>query len=303
VVSSVLKLLFTLPEPRPEAEATAKTAREQNRKTLGRYEIREKIGSGSFGTVYRAYDPVLSREVAVKTCEADEPSVRARFEREARLAAALHHPNIVTIHDLCDEEGTPFLVQEFLGGEDLDRLIERREPIPPAEKLEMLRDVAAGLAHAHREGVIHRDIKPSNIRRLENGRAKILDFGIARRIGSENLTKPGLTVGSVAYMSPEQLRGEELDTRTDVFSFGALAFELLTGRRAFPGERLSDVFEAIEKFDPEPVTELCPGLPDSVEALVRRCLEKDRESRWAAGAEVLEALESIGDAEDGTFLA
>jgi serine/threonine-protein kinase len=305
VVSSVLNYFFArgdAPSPVRALGAPASPMRKSPPPTLGRYEIREKIGSGSFGTVFRAYDPVLSREVAVKTCEADEPTVRARFEREARMAAGLHHPRIVTIHDFCDEEGTLFLVQEFLGGEDLDRVIERREPLPPSEKLEILRDIAEGMAHAHSRGVIHRDIKPANIRRLEDGRAKILDFGIARRMGSENLTKPGLTVGSVAYMSPEQLRGEPVDSRTDVFSFGAVAFELLTYRRAFPGERLSDVFHAIEKSDPEPVTELCPELSDSVAGLVCRCLAKDREERFSSGEELQAALAAV-ESDGGTLFA
>jgi serine/threonine-protein kinase len=303
VVSSVLKLVFSRREDAPERRPTRPSG-DASGQTLGRYLLRQRIGGGSFGTVYRAHDSVLSREVAVKTCEADEPDVRARFEREARLAAGLHHPGIVTIHDLGEENGTLYLVQEFLGGEDLDRLIERRDPIPSTEKLEILGDVAAGLAHAHSRGVIHRDIKPANIRRLPNGRAKILDFGIARRIGSDNhLTRPGLTVGSVAYMSPEQLRGEKLDARTDVFSFGVLAFELLTYRRAFPGERLSDVFDAIEKRVPEPVTEFCPELPAPVEEVVQRCLAKDREERYGSGEELCESLAPIIAGDRGTLFA
>lgn len=191
--------------------------------TLGRYQLLDKIGSGGFGTVYKAWDPLIQRAVAIKTCEVRSEEVRARFFREACLAGGLQHPNITTIHELGVERDTPYLVQEFLPGADLDRIIARPRPLSLLEKLDVLIGVASGLQYAHASGVIHRDIKPSNVRVLEDGSVKIMDFGIARSLhgGGCDLTKAGVTVGSSAYMSPEQARGETLDARSDLFSFGA----------------------------------------------------------------------------------
>jgi serine/threonine-protein kinase len=303
VVSSVIDYLFRRDGARVRPLSAGGRGDDPPPARLGRYEIRECVGRGSFGTVYRAFDPVLAREVAVKTCEAPDQAVRARFEREARLAASLRHPNIVTIHDLAQEDGTLFLVQELLDGEDLDQAIERREEFSVPCRLGILRDISAGLAHAHEQGVIHRDIKPANVRRLEDGTAKILDFGIARRKESPNLTRPGLTVGSAAYMSPEQLRGDPVDVRTDVFSFGALAFELMTYRRAFPGDRISDVFDAIEKGSTEPLSDFCADPPAGLDAIIGRCLAKDREERFRDGGQLHAALAAIAPDESGTPLA
>ena len=188
--------------------------------SIGKYQIVEPIGSGGFATVFKAWDPVIKRAVAIKMCKVGS-ELHARFFQEAELAGRLQHPNITTIYECGVEDDVPYIVQELLSGEDLSALIARREAIPLAEKIRILVGVALGLEYAHHAGVIHRDIKPANIRLLESGAVKIMDFGIAKAIGAPSgLTGPGVTVGSSSYMSPEQVSGDPVDFRTDIFSFG-----------------------------------------------------------------------------------
>src|SRR5215470_4791696 len=194
---------------------------------FGKYEVVRQLASGGFGSVFEARDPVIERAVAIKTCHVQDEEVRARFLQEARLAGNLHHRNLTTIYDIGAEGDVLYLVCEFLPGEDLDAFIGRRDQ-PLIEKVEILIGVAYGLAHAHDQGVIHRDIKPSNIRILPDRTVKIMDFGIAKSMYAERtLTRTGLTLGTTAYLAPEQVRGEPVDRRTDIFSFGVLAYELL----------------------------------------------------------------------------
>ena len=195
--------------------------------TIGKYRIVGRIGSGGFGTVFEAWDPVIKRPVAIKVCDAGR-DVQARFLQEAELAGRLHHPNITTIYECGMEGETPYLVQEFLGGEDLSALIARREPIDLADKIKILVGVSLGLDYAHHAGVVHRDVKPANVRILENRMVKIMDFGIAKALDTPSVvTGTGITVGSSGYMAPEQVCGDPIDGRADIFSFGVLAFELL----------------------------------------------------------------------------
>jgi serine/threonine-protein kinase len=249
---------------------------------IGKYEITGKIGSGGFGAVYRGRDPYIKRTVAVKTCQLNDEEIKSRFFREAELAGNLHHRHITTIYDFGVENGIPYIVQEFLSGEDLDKKIKRAEPLPVYRKVEILTAITDGLAYAHAAGIIHRDIKPANVRILDDGSVKIMDFGIAKSLQSEsNLTQTGITLGTSAYLAPEQIRGEPVDPRTDIFSLGILAYELLTYRKPFRGEHLSTVLYKILNETPEPIESLAPDAPPALVAAVNAAMEKQRENRYA----------------------
>ena len=277
------------------AEEPAPGARE-SRRTIGKYEIVEKIATGGFGTVYKAWDPIIRRPVALKTCEVPDAHVRARVFQEAQLAGNLQHPNITTVYE-CGVEGiVPFIVQELLSGEDLDRFIARGDPLPLAEKVRILIAVASALDFAHAAGVIHRDIKPANIRILESGVVKIMDFGIAKSLdASTSITKDGTAVGSTPYMSPEQIVGEIVDARTDIFSLGVVAYELLSGRKPFQNEKLFLLLEQIVKTEASPLRNVAPEIPESLAAIVDHAMRKMPEDRFASAAEMMSALEATLD--------
>src|SRR6185436_3880988 len=233
-----------LPADQPEKVA---------RRKIGKYAVVGRIGRGGMGMVYRGWDEVLEREVAVKTLTVegtlDEES-RQRFQIEARAAARLQHANIVTVYELGEDRGLPFIAMELLPGVDLETLVRSGEALLLEEKLEIMVQVLRGLQFAHDHGIIHRDVKPSNIRLLEDGSAKIMDFGIAK-LGGTGVTKTGMMVGTIHYMSPEQIRGRPLDGRSDVFSVGVILFELLAGRRPFLGDSPTAVLYKIV-HDPTP---------------------------------------------------
>jgi serine/threonine protein kinase len=261
--------------------------------SLGHYQLLERVGTGGFGCVYRAWDPQLSRFVAIKTCDVGAEEVRERFAREARLAASLSHPNIVSIFDFRRDGGVLFLVQEFLEGEDLDEKIRRGQPGELVQKLRILDEISAGLAHAHARGVVHRDIKPGNVRILETGTAKILDFGIARAVNEDlGITRPGQMIGSAGYMAPEQIEGGPIDHRTDLFGLGVLAYELLSGCRAFTAESLSGLFDAILHDEPEPLS-LLTDAPPLLDELVRDAMAKELTARPASAVEFRTRLARI----------
>ncbi len=249
---------------------------------MGKYEILEKIGEGGFGVVYKGRDPFIKRIVAIKTCATADVAVRDRFFLEARISGNLHHPNVVTIHDFGVEGDTPFLVQEFLDGEDLDRMIDdEQRQVPIEKKIDHLYEVARGLGYAHGQGVIHRDVKPANIRILESGRVKVMDFGIAKLKGqASGLTETGTTVGTVSYLSPEQLRGQELDQRCDIFSFGIVAYEYVTGHRPFEGRSFSELCRKILSEEAPRLDLAVDACPPGLSDVVARCLEKDPEKRY-----------------------
>jgi serine/threonine protein kinase len=248
---------------------------------IGKYEVTGKIGAGGFGAVYSGRDPYIKRTVAIKTCQLNDEEIKSRFFREAELAGNLHHRHITTIYDFGVENGIPYIVQEFLSGEDLDKKIKRAEPLPILRKVEILVAIADGLAYAHAAGIIHRDIKPANVRILDDGSVKIMDFGIAKSLQTEsNLTQTGITLGTSAYLAPEQIRGEPVDRRTDIFSLGILAYELLTFRKPFRGEHLSTVLYKILNETPEPIETLSPDAPPTLAAAVNRAMEKQRENRY-----------------------
>ncbi len=248
---------------------------------IGKYEVSEQIGVGGFGAVYRGRDPFIKRTVAIKTCQVNDEEIKHRFFREAELAGNLHHRNITTIYDFGVENGIPYIVQEFLTGEDLDKIIKRGEPIPVTRKLEILMAIADGLGYAHNASIVHRDVKPANVRVLEDGTVKVMDFGIAKSMQTEsNLTQTGITLGTSAYLAPEQIRGEAIDRRTDVFAMGVLSYELLTYRKPFRGEHLSTVLYKILNETPEPIETLAQDVPPALATAVKGAMAKVGAERY-----------------------
>jgi serine/threonine protein kinase len=249
---------------------------------IGKYRVVEPIGRGGMGSVYKAHDPFLDRMVAIKVMveEADVGTeARQRFLREAQSAARLNHPNIITVYELGEDRGQTFIVMELLEGEPLSRVITRIPPLPFRRKLDLMRQICDGLAFAHRRGVVHRDIKPANIFVLQNGHVKILDFGIAR-VGTSELTRTGLLMGTPNYMSPEQARGRRSDTRSDIFSVGVVFYELLTGRKPFVGEDYFETLEKVRSEEPPPLAQAAPGVPAALIRVVQQALAKEPAARY-----------------------
>src|SRR5258708_3587460 len=263
---------------------------------LGNFEIVELIGRGGMGEVYRAGDSRLKRDVAIKVLPAGlarDPDRIARFEREARAAGALNHPNIVAVHDIGRDDGTYWIATELVAGESLAKVIERG-PLSVTKALEIATQIADGLAAAHAAGIVHRDLKPANIMAARDGRVKILDFGLAlrRRTSQDSttmdMTDDGTVLDTAGYMSPEQVRGEQVDHRSDLFSFGVIVYEMLGGKRAFGGASSVEVMNAILKEEPG---ELPASVPPAFDRIVRRCLGKDRERRFQTAADLGWALQ------------
>ena len=263
---------------------------------LGNFEIMELLGRGGMGEVWRARDARLKRDVAIKVLPAalaHDPDRIARFEREARAASALNHPNIVCVYDIGRENGTYWIASELVSGDTLRRVIDRG-PLPGPKVIEIATQVAAGLAAAHAAGLVHRDLKPDNIMVTRGGQVKILDFGLAkqRRMAPDSttayLTDEGVVLGTAGYMSPEQVRGEAADHRADLFSFGVVLFEMLCGKRAFAGDSSVEVMNAILKDEPP---DLPASVPPALARIVRRCLEKERERRFQSAADLAFALQ------------
>ncbi|HVQ55000.1 MAG TPA: protein kinase, partial [Thermoanaerobaculia bacterium] len=261
---------------------------------IGKYEVSEQIGVGGFGAVYRGRDPFIKRTVAIKTCQVNDEEIKHRFFREAELAGNLHHRNITTIYDFGVENGIPYIVQEFLTGEDLDKKIKRGEPIPVARKVEILMAIAEGLGYAHAASIIHRDVKPANVRILEDGTVKVMDFGIAKSLQTEsNLTQTGITLGTSAYLAPEQIRGESIDRRTDVFAMGVLSYELICFRKPFRGEHLSTILYKILNESPEPIETLANDVPAALIAAINRALAKAPGDRYPTMEEFRKDLQAV----------
>src|SRR6202043_2260298 len=279
---------------------------------ISHYRVLEKIGSGAMGDVFRARDERLGRDVALKVirpASSDNPDHLRRFELEARAAAALNHPNIVAVYDVGFSDGSPYIVCELLEGKTLrKRLAEGALPIRLAVDYSL--QIAEGLIAAHDRRIIHRDLKPENLFITVDGRLKILDFGVAKLQAAPEeserpvedlttVTRSGAVIGTVAYMSPEQLRGKGVDHRSDIFSVGAILYEMLTGRRAFRGETEVDTITAVLREDPPEINLEEAGIPVTLRQVIQHCLEKDPENRFQSARDLAFALETLANASGG----
>src|SRR5919106_1600982 len=258
-----------------------------------RYEVQTTLGRGGMAQVYRATDRVLGRAVAVKILSrrfsSDEKFV-ARFRREAQASAGLNHPHVVSVFDTGSHDGVHYIVMEYVEGETLGALLARDGPLPPDRAGRIAADVAAALESAHQKGLVHRDVKPGNVMIDHDGRVKVVDFGIARAAADDTLTQTGLVLGTAAYLSPEQARGDKVDARSDIYSLGCVLYEMMTGRTPFVADSSVAMAYSHVNEEPRPPSEKRPEVPPELDAVVMRALEKEPSQRFASAAEMRAAL-------------
>ncbi len=262
-----------------------------------KYKVIEVAGKGGMGIVYKAKDTKLKRNVALKFLPPEltkDKEAKERFVLEAQAAAALSHPNICTIHEINEEEGKSFIVMEYVEGQSLKNKIDRG-PIDIEEALDIAIQVAEGMEQAHKKGIVHRDIKSANIMVTDAGQAKIMDFGLAKVKGGTLLTREGTTLGTVAYMSPEQARGEEVDQRSDIWSLGIVMYEILSGQLPFRGDREASILYSVVHEEAKPVTAWNPDIPPELQQIINRSLKKKSEARYAFASEMLNDLKKYQD--------
>ena len=272
---------------------------EQMPAAIGRYQVQGSIGYGAMGAVYKAFDPLIKRTLAIKTIRLDIPrqspqykSFIERFYHEARISGTLSHPNIVTLFDIGEEGGIPYLAMEFVEGETLSSLLEKGLRFPPEKVIGLISQVASAVDYAHSRGVIHRDIKPSNLILFEGDRVKVTDFGIAKLVDSE-MTQAGTLLGTPSYMSPEQAMGDKLDGRSDIFSLGVCAFEMLSGEQPFPGANVTSILYKLVHVDPiePPNLEMNGLVPQKWHDVFGRVLAKKPDERYQTASEFVQDLE------------
>jgi len=263
----------------------------------GRYQILEELGRGGMGIVYKAEDSKLKRTVALKFLPPELthiPDIKERFMREAQTAASLDHPNICTVHEFDEAEEKTFISMAYIKGQSLKKKIDSG-PLELDEALKIATQVTEGLQEAHKKGVIHRDIKSANIMMDERDQAKIMDFGLARMAGKTMLTQEGTTMGTIAYMSPEQARGEEVDHRSDIWSLGVVLYEMLSGELPFKGDREASILYSVVHEEPKPLKEIKRDLPTEMTQIIQRALKKKPGSRYSSAAEMLQDLRKYQD--------
>ncbi len=268
---------------------------QREKEQIGRYEILEEIGRGAMGVVFKGRDPLIGRDVAVKTITsgvAQSADLLERFYREARAAGGLQHPNIVTIYELAESGGAPFIAMEYLEGESLEKMIARKPALPLATKLGYIVQTCRALDYAHRHGVIHRDVKPANIVVTRDEIVKVVDFGIAR-LGNASQTQTGVLLGTLAYMSPEQVRGQHFDARSDVWAMGVVFYELVTYQRPFTGENHAALLLSILQNEPPPIWRVFPECPVALERIIAKCLRKDEKERYSSMESLLKDVENL----------
>jgi serine/threonine protein kinase len=276
---------------------------------LGPYRVDSSLGAGGMGEVYRAIDTRLGRAVAVKVLparSAHDPDRLQRFEQEARVVAALSHANVLALHDVGSQDGVDYAVFELLDGQTLRQRLESG-PVPVSKAVDYGVQICQGLAAVHARGIVHRDLKPDNVFLTRSGQIKILDFGLAK-LGPRGLgfldgashartpTEPGLLVGTCGYMAPEQARGRSADARSDIFSVGAVLYEMLSGRRAFTGQTPADTLAALLTHDPPEMSAISRPIPRALERVVRRCLERNPEERFQSARDVAFGLQAVSEA-------
>ncbi len=262
-------------------------------KTILHYKIIEQVGQGGMGVVYKAEDTKLKRMVALKFLPPDvagDDELRKRFINEAQTASALNHPNICTIYSVEDSDDQPFIAMEFVAGRELREIVGAQNFVPLPDVLNYATQIAEGLQAAHKKGIVHRDIKPANIMVTDEGLVKVMDFGLAKMKGQPALTKTGSTIGTIAYMSPEQAKNEPVDHRSDIFSFGAVLYELCSGRQPFEGDYEAATLYSVVHEEPQALPD---AVPPELQRIVFKCLEKEAANRYKSAAQLLADLHQI----------